>query len=133
MSCPYCHREGAAEPSSAPGASAPDQLPSRVVSAPAASIPAAPAASPDSPPPRNALRGARKTAGKSGWLLPGILLVLMPKCPICFAAYIALVTGISIPITAAAWLRGSLIAGCIGALVWLAIRCSLYLYRRSIH
>lgn len=111
MSCPYCRREGAPEPSSAPG-----HQPTK----------RAPAASPG---PRQT---ARKAARKTGWLLPSLLLVLMPKCPICLAAYIALATGITIPITAATWLRGSLIAGCIGALVWLAVRWSLYLYKRSI-
>lgn len=57
------------------------------------------------PEPSLAPGGARKTVGKTarktGWLFPGILLVLMPKCPVCLAAYIALVTGISIPIAAA--------------------------------
>jgi len=140
MSCPYCRRDRAPEPSPAPAA--------------LSASPGPPAASPGPPPtrkshrsarkgprsarkgPRSARKGprsARKNARKTGWLLPGILLVLMPKCPICLAAYIALVTGISIPLTAATWLRGSLIAGCIGALVWLAVRCSLYLYRRNVH
>jgi hypothetical protein len=116
MNCPHCHREGASEPAPAPGAT------------PASPAPTSPAPASPAPAPKR-FRGARKT----GWLLPGILLVLMPKCPICLAAYIALVTGISIPITAAAWLRGALIAICIGALVWLGVRCSLYLYRRAVH
>jgi len=136
MSCPYCRREGPPEPSPATG------TPAANPASPAGTL-AAPAASPSSPKPPSAppshkgFRAARKTVGKTarktGWLFPGILLVLMPKCPICLAAYIALVTGISIPITAATWLRGSLLAGCIGALVWLAVRWSLYLYRRYVH
>jgi hypothetical protein len=75
----------------------------------------------------------RRAPRKATTILPGILLVLMPKCPVCLAAYIALITGVSIPITAATWLRWSLIVGCIVALLWLAARWSLYLYRRSIH
>jgi hypothetical protein len=46
----------------------------------------------------------------------------MPKCPLCLAAYIALLTGISIPFPAAAWLRTSLIVGCVASLAWLLAR-----------
>jgi hypothetical protein len=55
-------------------------------------------------------------------MIPGIVLILMPKCPFCLAAYIALLTGISIPFHAAAWLRTSLIVACIASLVWLLAR-----------
>jgi hypothetical protein len=61
----------------------------------------------------------RRAARKTSWIVPGIMLVLMPKCPICLAAYIALVTGISIPIAAAAWLRGSLIALCVLLIIFI--------------
>ncbi len=63
-------------------------------------------------------RGVRKT----GWVIPGIMLVLMPKCPLCLAAYIALVTGISIPLHTATWLRTTLIIGCVASLAWLLMR-----------
>lgn len=82
---------------------------------------------PHCPPPKaRRWRGIRKTT----WTIPGILLLLMPKCPICLAAYIAMGTGISIPIAAATWLRGSLIVLCIVALVWLVARLTLSLYKR---
>lgn len=136
MSCPYCRREGAPEPSSAPvqtsNAPLARQAPAAPANAAPATAPAAPATGPKAAAPERP-RKRLHSARKSGWLLPGILLIVMPKCPICLAAYIALATGISIPITAATWLRTSLIAGCIGALVWLAVRCSLYLYRHYIH
>ncbi|HEV2478374.1 MAG TPA: hypothetical protein VGS79_01870 [Puia sp.] len=154
MSCPHCRREGAPSPPSDPGAPSvaqtPDHRAPRAPSVAQAPTPghARPGSVAPPEPPRKRFRSARKTARKTaqktvrttarktarktGWLLPGILLVLMPKCPVCLAAYIALITGISIPITAATWLRGSLIAICIGVLVWLAVRWSLYLYKRSI-
>lgn len=53
----------------------------------------------------------------AGWLLPGGLLVLMPKCPVCLAGYVALFTGIGISLPAATWLRHGLIVCCISLLV----------------
>lgn len=122
MSCPHCHRVGA----TAPGVPAAEQAPPP---APGQAAPKPLAPGQAAPKPRRFRRGARRVTA----VLPGILLVLMPKCPICLAAYIALITGVSIPITAATWLRWSLIVLCIVALVRLAIRWSLYLYRHSMH
>jgi hypothetical protein len=51
--------------------------------------------------------------------LPTVILALLPKCPACFAAYIALGTGISLSVQAASVLRSTLIAICVAALVWL--------------
>lgn len=131
MSCPYCRREGATSPSSDAAAPAPD-LPQASPTTPALPPPnlaasATPSSNPGNPP-RKPFHRARKT----GWLFPGILLVVMPKCPLCLAAYIALFTGISIPITAATRLRWALIAGCVGALAVLGVRTSLYLYKRLV-
>jgi len=148
MSCPYCNREGAHSPSPAPGEGAQPAHPTAqsataqpahptaqsATAQPASSAPSTPATAQPAtaqPPRKRSLfrRGARRTS----WMLPSIMLVLMPKCPICLAAYIALLTGISIPITIAACLRWFLIALCLAALVWLALHWSLYLYRRSVH
>ena len=53
-----------------------------------------PAGGEASPPPRRAwLRRAR---GEAGWVLPATLLALLPKCPLCLAAYVALATGVSL-------------------------------------
>ena len=59
----------------------------------------------------------RRSAGGTGWLLPSILLVLMPKCPLCLAAYITVATGIGMSFATAAWLRGSLIGLCVGVII----------------
>ena len=49
----------------------------------------------------------KKTAGG---VLPGVLLLLVPKCPVCLALYLSAATGIGIPFTTARYLRMLLIA-----------------------
>ncbi|HLK06462.1 MAG TPA: hypothetical protein VKV30_00910 [Candidatus Angelobacter sp.] len=48
--------------------------------------------------------------------LPTLILALLPKCPACFAAYIAL-TGVSVSVADASTLRWTLVAICVAALV----------------
>ena len=45
----------------------------------------------------------------AGWVGSAAGLALMPKCPACIAAYLALGTGVGISMTAAAHLRTALI------------------------
>jgi len=56
----------------------------------------------------------------AGWLLSGATLVLMPKCPACLAAYVALATGAGITFTTAAWVRTFLLLLSLGSMAWLA-------------
>jgi hypothetical protein len=53
--------------------------------------------------------------------LPTLVLALLPKCPACFAAYVALGTGISLSVAAASVLRTLLIAASVAALVWVFV------------
>ena len=55
-------------------------------------------------------------------LIPGITLLLMPKCPVCFAAYFAIGTGITLSVTTATYLRAGLVVLCIGVFAWVAFR-----------
>jgi hypothetical protein len=68
-----------------------------------------------------------KRRGKevASWLVPGGLLVLIPKCPVCFAAYIAAFTGLGLSIPAATGLRVALITLCVLSLAFLATRLLL--------
>ncbi len=72
----------------------------------------------DSPRPST---GARRVLDVAGWVLPGGVLALLPKCPLCLAAYFAVGSGIAISVSAATYLRIGMILLCVGALAYLAV------------
>jgi hypothetical protein len=53
--------------------------------------------------------------------LPTLILALLPKCPGCLAAYVALGTGISLSVAAAAIFRTLLIGVCVATLTWVLV------------
>jgi hypothetical protein len=55
------------------------------------------------------------------WVLPGTILMLVPKCPACVAAYVALLTGLGVSHSTAAYLRWAALFGCGALLVFLIV------------
>ena len=67
-----------------------------------------------------AQRPFRRLLAVGRWLIPSAGLALMPKCPACVAAYIALATGVGLSLPTAAILRSLLVAICVVSLFYLA-------------
>ena len=79
-----------------------------------------------------------KTSGRRlgsfiSWLLPAAMLVLVPKCPLCIMAYVALATGVGISVSTAAGARYAMIVSCIGLLVFMIVRSILRANQRPMN
>ena len=71
---------------------------------------------------RGCCRVARRSGEIAGWIVPGAILALLPKCPMCLAAYLMMATGIRVFVAAAVSLRAFLVVVCVSLLVLLGRR-----------
>jgi hypothetical protein len=56
------------------------------------------------------------------WLFPATVLLLMPKCPMCVAAYVALFTGIGISVSTARSIQILILLSCLISLAYLSVK-----------
>jgi hypothetical protein len=79
---------------------------------------------------------ARSCCGRgaeiAGWVVPGATLALLPKCPACVAAYLALATGVGVSFSTAAYLRAGVVIGSITVLAIVAARGVVRCLRRRL-
>ena len=64
----------------------------------------------------------RRAMELAAWLIPGMLLAFFPKCPLCVAGYVALATGLGVSLTAATYLRWTLLVLCLASLGLMVVR-----------
>jgi hypothetical protein len=67
-------------------------------------------------------RFPRRFFEAAGCVMPGALVALLPKCPACLAAWLALATGVGVSAPAAGVLRTAVLALSVAPLIWLAVR-----------
>lgn len=71
---------------------------------------------------RGARSAARKGAAVAGWVLPGAVLALMPKCPLCLAGYVVVLTGIGFSASTIEYARRGVVFVCVLCLAVLSAR-----------
>ena len=72
----------------------------------------------------------RRTRGAAAWALPSVALALVPKCPMCVAAYLAIGSGLGVSLTTAAHLRTALVWLCWSTLALLVARLVARIWTR---
>jgi hypothetical protein len=91
---------------------------------------APPTATPNSGAGKRRTWGVRCAGRTIQWLFPMAVLALIPKCPMCVAAYVALFTGLGISVSTARWLQILLLVFCLAALTYLICRKVLGMWKR---
>ncbi len=64
----------------------------------------------------------RRSLDLTAKVIPVAILAVLPKCPACLAAYVAIGTGIGLSLTTATYLRLSLIVACVATLIFFVVK-----------
>ena len=56
------------------------------------------------------------------WVVPSAILVLVPKCPACLAAYVTLWTGLGLSLSTATYVRWVVLVLCVASLLFLFVK-----------
>ena len=64
----------------------------------------------------------QRPSGTFGWILPSAILALLPKCPACVVAYVAVGSGFMMTTASAHLLLRTVTALCIAALAFCLVR-----------
>ena len=65
---------------------------------------------------------ARRGLNFAKWIFPTGILALLPKCPMCLAAYVAFATGVGISLPIATCLRALTVVLCMASLLYLTTK-----------
>jgi len=65
------------------------------------------------------VRGVREMFA---WVVPGAVLVAVPKCPACLAAQVTLWTGLGLSLSTATYVRRVLLFVCVASLLFLIVK-----------
>jgi hypothetical protein len=68
---------------------------------------------------------ARRGIDIAGTVVPTAILVLLPKCPACIVAYLAMGTGIGVAVSTASHLRTLVLVLCVACLASVVARAAL--------
>ncbi|MGA8215163.1 MAG: hypothetical protein WB799_16320 [Candidatus Sulfotelmatobacter sp.] len=74
---------------------------------------------------------ARRCLDGAKWMVPGGILVLLPKCPACIVAYFAIGSGIGISVTTAVYVRVGLVILCVALLAYFVLTSGRRFMKRS--
>jgi len=65
---------------------------------------------------------ARRVLGAAGTVGPAAVMALLPKCPACIAAYLAMGAGIGVTVSTAAHLRTAALVLCVACVAFVTAR-----------
>ena len=65
---------------------------------------------------------ARTVRGVFAWVLPSVVLALVPKCPACLAVHVTLWTGLGLSLSTATYLRWTLLLLCVASFLFLLVQ-----------